>query len=320
MSPNDRFRTKRAVPKVESPAALPPVDHPVLEPAEEPSVPILSPERAGRPLDFSVVRMILGRKHIPRKRAWPLEVHWYQCLLFPFRSWPLAFGLAFGMAILAGVTAHLTPEIMKFSRSEPAFWVLCWSWGIITLVACGYVVGYLECTLASALAGEVGQIRWPGESLRIAMRSFCTWTYCFLVGPVIPAVVAWLFWLNCGDPAAIDWFILTELVAVGFGYWMLAVVAAGQRDRLFDANPVRIGATVQKIGVPALVALAIVSLLTMAHIIWFYIALVEVRADPLKGWLNLAGCCVTGLYVNAFLMRLLGVSCHLGTKPPLPAA
>jgi hypothetical protein len=317
MSPHDRFRTKKVVPRAESPVTVPPVDPTAVEPLAESPGPILSPEKAGRTLDFSLVRMVLGRKHHPRKRAWPLEHHWYQCLLFPFRSWPLVFGLAIGLMLHLGLTAHLLPEVMKFSKAEPAFWVLCWSWGIITLVFSGYITGFLECTLASALAGEVGQIRWPGESFRIAMRSFGRWLSCFMAGPVVLASAACLFWLESGDFAVIDWLILGELVVIAFGYWMLAVVAAGRRDRLRDANPVQIGENLLKMGVAPVVVLAVVGVVTLLQMVWVYFALGKVHADPLIGWLNLAGCCLSVLFVNAFLMRHLGIACHLGHKPPI---
>lgn len=315
MSPHDRFRTKKAVPPVETPAALPSVDHPELTVSQEPPAPIVSVERAGKPLNFSLVRMVLGRKHHPRKRAWPLEHHWYQCLLFPFRSWPLVFGLAFGLAVHLGITSLLLPEVMKLANSEPAFWVICWSWGMITLVFSGYVVGFLECTLASALAGEVGQIRWPGESFRIAMRSFGRWFSCFLAGPVVLVTIAVVFWLKSGDLAVIDRLILGELIVIAFSYWMLAVVAAGRTDRLRDANPVQIGANLQKMGLPSLVALVAVAMATGLHLVWCSFALEAVHANPLQGWLNLCGCCLSVLFADTFLMRLLGVACHHGYRP-----
>jgi hypothetical protein len=160
--------------------------------------------------------------------------------------------------------------------------------------------------LASALVGEVGQIRWPGESLKMAMRSLATWLICFLAGPIIPASMGLAFWLNGGDPILIDWLILVELMLVMFGYWMLAVVAVSRSDRLLDANPIAVAELVARLGTTAMAAVVAIALLSAAQLAGLYVALDQVHGDPAIGWSMLFGCWVSVLITGTYLMRFLG--------------
>ena len=52
-------------------------------------------------------------------------------------------------------------------------------------------------------------------------------------------LIAGLFWLHAGDLAPIDWFLLSELVAVAAAYWLFCLLAVAIDQRLSSANPLR---------------------------------------------------------------------------------
>src|SRR5262249_17500 len=77
--------------------------------------------------------------------------------------------------------------------------VLGWIGVVLTAAVLGYAFGFLDCSLAAAAAGEVRRVRWPGNDLRLAVRSLGRWLFAFLAGPVVAAAVGFFYWLHCGE-------------------------------------------------------------------------------------------------------------------------
>jgi hypothetical protein len=256
----------------------------------------------------SLVRLTFSRKERSNRRR-GLETHWCQCLLFPLRALTLIFALAVALTVMTGIAFVLVSERGGLAAE------LTWDslarllWLAIPVLIVGYTCGFLDCTLASAAVGEMPMVRWPGRNVSLALRSLVTWVACFLAGPIVPAGILFLYWSQCGDPELVDWLIWAELVVVGIGYWLLAIVAVSLRDRLRDANPVQIIVLVRRVGFRLLIAALVAALVFLGYGVLALNA-IELLHKEVSGLLFLAGYWFSALFLAAFLFRLLGVWCY----------
>jgi hypothetical protein len=284
-----------------TPPALP------LRALEEPTqVPVAAP----RPLDPTVVRLKKTRRTHRRfasRYNWPLETHWYECLGYPFRAWPLVLALAGAMALLTLVVALLLPPALADVGPDAMGIPVALASLLGTLTAVAYVCGFLDCVLASATAGESQQVRWPGRDLLFVYRSFLVWGLAFLSVPAPLAVLGFYYWLYCGDLALVDWVILLELGVVGAGYWLLAVLAVSRSGRLRDANPWRVVELAGHLGWRVLAAAGLAGVLILAHT-WLAFWTAGVLHDRLiLGLLLAVGCWLSWLNWATVLFRVLGI-------------
>src|SRR5436189_1665908 len=187
MSPLERMRARKYAPPVDTP---PPSDagSPVSMPHDPPSAsPTVDPGSwPRRHPSTSLLRMVTGRGKQSRSR-WPLETHWYQCLLYPCRVWLVLFGLAAALNLLTGIAAFLWPEFLDVSRQPPGYSVAFALCLLPPLLVAGYACGFVRCVLSSAVAGETRHVYWPGRSLGLAVKGTAAVLTCFLAGPVVPA-------------------------------------------------------------------------------------------------------------------------------------
>jgi hypothetical protein len=252
-------------------------------------------------------RKLRPRRHIPRQ----LETRWYQCLAYPFRAWPLLASLAAVLTALSGMVASpLVPAFLQMWNERPDelwLWAVC---SIGPLVALGYVCGTLDCVLCAGISGEVQSIRWPGYNLALVVRSALTWLFCFLAGPVVPLALAVVYWYNAGDLDWLDRWILAEMCIIAFGYWFFALVAVYQRERLLDANPVKIGELVGRLGAGLFVIALLAAVGSWFHVRWLFAALGEIHTVPLLGVLSVFVCWLSVLMGATFFFRLVGIWCY----------
>ncbi len=269
---------------------------------------------APRPPTPEIVRQLvphgLPSRSAIRRRAWQLETQWYQCLLYPCRAWPLVLGLAAALAGLTGFAALVLPELVSEAQLELPWLVLVAAlWLLAPFLIVGYACGFLDCVLASAAAGEVRHIRWPGRNLLLVLKSTATWLVCFVAGPVVPAGAGLVYWINCGDPGLLDWLILAELGTLAISYWLLTLLAVSQRDRLLDANPVQVVKLVHRLGHRSVAVAAGASVLAITHGVLMFLAVEDLHRNLGAGSLLLAACWLSAMYWATFLLRLLGVWC-----------
>ena len=265
-----------------------------------------SPSRLGRPARQE-------RKAAPQPGGgWPrrryVETHWYQSLLLPWRAWPLVLGLAFVLTVLAGGGALATPGLLGAFRAAGSWLLwLCLPFFSIPLALLGYGSGFLDCVLTSAMAGEVGTIRWPGRDFVLALKSGARWLLCFLAGPAIPAGLSVLYWIHAGELAFLDWLILVELNILAVSAWFLLVLAANQQARLRDANPLRVLELIQRLGQRLVVWAVFAAVLVLAHGWLASVALQKVHHDVATGGSLLFLAWISGLLFAGFLFRWVGV-------------
>jgi hypothetical protein len=265
------------------------------------------------PLDRRLVNEVLAqrkRRRLESSRDWRLETHWYQCLLYPFRAWPLVFGLATGLALCTAVLAVVLSREERLANAPG--WVL-WLhglWGVIPLIILSYLFGFLDCVMASGIAGEYRHVRWPGRRIELALKSCVTWLFCFLAGPIVPLALAYVFWLQAGDLEVIDRLILAELIVVAFGYWILVLLTVNARDGIVNVNPLRVVEQVEQLGWRSIGVAGAGGFLILIHGLLAFAALADLHHDESRGWFALILCTVSGMFWITFVFRLLGVWCY----------
>jgi hypothetical protein len=316
MSPKDRWRTRRVVPRPDGPPpddaitaaggaltarpAPPPIDWTEPELSADPT-----------PLEVESVRLRQPPKPAPPRRGrWELETNGYQCLAYPFHVWRSVLGLAVLLTGLAGGVALLAPSLLQQPPDAFTFWFVTLSLGLFLFTAVSYACAFLQSVLAAALAGQVHHPRWPGRDLKLAVRCGVLVLASFLAGPVVFAAAGLLYWLYGGRPQLVDWLILAELGAAAVAFWLLALVAVSRHGRLRDANPLRVADVTARLGWRPLGVVLLAAAVAVGHGLMTAFALQELHQDRLQGWLWLSECGLVGMFCATFLLRWLGVSCH----------
>src|SRR6185437_14260155 len=176
----------------------------------------------------------------------------------------------------------------------------------------------VECALRSALAGEGPGAYWPGWHIGNVLKSGLRWLFCFLAGPIVLVALAGYYWLYGGDLTRLDWLIVAELGTLAIAYWMLAIVATNESNRLRDANPLRVAQLIYRLRYRAIVPVLVVPALVFVHGLVALFALAELHRPTILGWPMLLAFWCSALFWATFLLRWLGVWCYRNPRmPPL---
>jgi hypothetical protein len=261
-----------------------------------------------------------SRKPRERRRR-QLEQHWYQCLAYPLLNWIAILILSLILSLwMTGLVLAIPklPRLSEMSLQDGFPWIAS-VLGLILMAAYAYAT--VECALTSALGGDGPGSYGPSWNPTLSFKSGLRWLICFFAGPIFLIAVAVYYWFYGGDLEVLDWAILAELGVAAAAYWLLAIVSANERNRLRDANPLRVAQLVHRLKHRALVPILIAPALLVAHVLLALLAVATLHQNVFEGWLLLAFCWCSGLLWSAFLFRLLGVWCY--RSPPLssePAA
>lgn len=282
------------------------------------AAPLTAAEKAklGRPVGLSLpppAAEAPNQSGVPqRKWSWrrarrvlSLERHWYECLRFPIYATPLLLPAALGMTALSGITALALSQLSAVEIRSAGILAVCWVAPVLTL---GYLCGFLQCVLASAAAGETGFVSGPGIELLI-VRALPTWIICLLAGPIVFFAAAFWFWYHAGDPTLFDWLIVIELGLVGAAHWLLTLVAVQQSGRLRDANPVRVGDLIRRMGYTIVFATLGATAIGLLFGLLVIKALQLMHEEFIAGWALLFAAWLGGLGWLTFVFRLLGLWC-----------
>ncbi len=256
---------------------------------------------------------ILDKLHRPApkvRRRRHLEQRWSQCLTYPILNWKVFFCFAFVLSVFTASLILSFQKLPPFSEATREDWVV-WliAAGILGVIAT-YAYATVECALASALAGQGPAPCWPSLRAAFPLKSALRCLVCFLAGPVLLVALAAYYWLYGGDLEALDGLILTELGVFTVAYWFLSVVSTNERNRLRDANPMRVAQLVQRLSYRAVVPVLIAPALVIPHVLGGLFALNILHQQFFSGWLLLTVCWWSGIFWAAFLFRLLGVWCY----------
>ncbi len=257
------------------------------------------------------------QKRRPRRRRG--TAGWYDCAAYPFRAWPLLVSLAAALTTVTGAGVLLVPQLYDTAADTGQVLGVGWAGVFLLLGLGGYVAGFLDCALASALAGHFGDVRWPGANIFLVLKSLARWLICLVGGPALLAGAGYLYWLHCGDVDWLDRIILAEVAVAAAGYALLALAASNERDRLLAANPLRVLEVGERLGYRALVLAGAAAAVVLGCGHFLFVALEELHRNVLGGWLLLALAWTALLFLASFLFRLLGLWCYR-RRPPLPPA
>jgi hypothetical protein len=271
----------------------------VVEIAMPPSTPLTY--RQPRSLDFAKAKR--------RPRSWQRETHWYEFLFYPLRALPRLFCLAMTWATVIAIVVAILPDdwtTLEFIARAPCI--------LFIFLILGYTVACLDATFAAARAGDSGYIARPrNERLFQAVRAGSRAVFCFLAGPIVPAIVAVWFWLDNGDFEWVDWLICWELWILAIGYWTLALLALQARGRYRDASPAAIIKLVRRLGYRVLVAVLLISIIVIVHGFLMLGAVQEMHGGH-GGWFVMLWCWVGLLFGVVLLLRWLGVTAFQAGK------
>jgi hypothetical protein len=259
-----------------------------------------------------------------------LEKRWYECLVYPFRVLPVLLPLATLLTLLSATAVRGLPSLME-AQPPPGFvgWLAIGAAGFLAaLTVFGYACGFLQCVLTLSAAGEAREVLWSGRDMAVVPKATARWLVCFLAGPVVPVVGAYFYWLHGGDLGVLDWIIFAELVIVAVAYWLLAIVAATRRDRLRDANPLRVAELIERLGPRVILAAGLAGVLMLAHGLGMFLALKQTHLNTLGGIVLLFLCWLTMLFGMTFVCRLVGLwsyrnlwwSVTAAKSPPPPSS
>jgi hypothetical protein len=311
LTPAERLRRRVQAPRVDPPVLSPP------EPAEAP-LSAAVPE----PPDFADPSLVTLRSaeglpaSTPTRRRrrtsagaepWVLResLPWF----YASRALLIVLVLALALTAATGLVVSALPEALDSQMQSQGPWPAVLLGGL-PLAILAYYCAVLHCAFASAAAGEVWLGRWPMCDLDLVLRSTARCLFGFLAGPIVPAAVGLLFWLNSGDLALIDRLILAELGLATIAYWVLVVAAVSDSNRLRDASPPKLVGFVSRMGWRMPGAVVPASALLLADGLLGWSALEEIAESPGRGLLLLGGASFGGMVGLIFLFHLLGRWCH----------
>jgi hypothetical protein len=229
-------------------------------------------------------------------------------LLFPLRAWPLVFGLALALSVLTGSGLLVLPQIID-ELDQRRFYIILPFLALGPLFALGYLCAFLQCVLSSGVTGEAGRVRWPAGDGLLIVKSSLLWIFCFLAGPVVPAVVAFLFWFEGADPEIVDWLIIGELSFAAVAHWLFSLLAVSRRDRLRDLNPAGVAEVAHRLGVRGAFAVLLATTLALAHAAAIVFSLEFLQRQAGRGGLLLFAAWLSALFWATFFFRWLGLWC-----------
>jgi hypothetical protein len=236
------------------------------------------------------------------QRAWPLEKYWIEFLAYPLRALPAALVLSVLWATLIAFLGAMMPDqwdaVEVLTRSP----VL-----LVVFVLFGVTVAFLQATLRAALAGKAGFLAMPERDLREIVRGGVQGGLAFLAGPVVPAVVGFIFWSQSGELKGVDWLILWELGLLAVGYWALAMLSVQRRNRLSDLRPAAVMDEARDIGWRAPLVAVLIALPVVGQALHTLGALDRPDRSA-GGWLLLVATWTGQLTWMVFVLRWYGVS------------
>jgi hypothetical protein len=215
------------------------------------------------------------------------------------------------MAVLLTVFSGLI--LVGLSPAESA---LPKNWLSLALVSFGLLampfllgnVGNYLCMSMSLAAGESRKpvAAAPKSDVDRVLLYFSRWLLCLVAGPLWIFLGTYLYWLNCGELRAIDWFIFVELLSIGAGYWFAAVLSVELDQSIFSANPLRVLRTVTQLG-PRFLLYMVYGFAAIATPTAIMIAAIAASpTNPFAALALIAVAWVVGLYLAAGVVQALG--------------
>jgi hypothetical protein len=259
-------------------------------------------------IDRDKVRRLLkeARKELTQRHEyrqhWSLETHWSHCLLYPLRlalyvgllSVAWATATALGVAFLPD-TWNAT-QLSVYIPLSPFY-----------LVLIAYTLALLQTTFRSASRGAGGLEAVPRMDPVPIARSGLQGLLCLVVGPIVPLIVAYFFWIDSGEIEAVDRLILAELGMVAMICWALLFLAVTDKDSFLSANPLAVVKLIQRHSFRVPLTALVMAVALVGHGYLMFNALEDMYRG-LLGWMELVGLWAGMLYWLLFVLRWYGLS------------
>jgi hypothetical protein len=143
------------------------------------------------------------------------------------------------------VTAGFTNGFQTF-RPVSFFFILPFVLPLGAVIS--YILLYLGRVLASTAGGDLHPPRWPDLEFSGLVFGMGRWLWAGFVGGVFGGIPALFYWIRCGDIDLFDAMILTELLAIGAIYALMALLAAILHEDLLAANPITVLGAIRRVG------------------------------------------------------------------------
>jgi hypothetical protein len=171
-------------------------------------------------------------------------------------------------------------------------------------VLVGYCALLLNRSLATAARPETaGPVRFGLDS---AVGALAVWIGCFLAGPVVPAALACLYWMQCGDPAVLDWMIIAELVVPAVAWWLAALTVVNATGAA--ATPGRVIDVLWRLGWRSWRAACLNVILAAGGIAGLAFAARLIHQESPAGYLLLMLSSAGGVFAQGLILRRLGLA------------
>lgn len=175
-------------------------------------------------------------------------------------------------------------------------------------VPLGYALLFLGKVAASSAVGEIHHPHLPDWDLSDILFGFGRWVWAGLIGGVVGGLPATAYWVYCGDVDLFDAMILSELLAVGAVYALMALLASILYEDILAANPFTVIGAIVRVGWgyawPCLLAGSAVTAAVTLAVASFEVTTPEVSAFLLWFfWL-------VALYLSMVVLRVLGLFYH----------
>jgi hypothetical protein len=241
----------------------------------------------------------------PKKKGLPtnLEEIWEQYILLPFRGGRALFFLSLLLTCALGAVLYQLASSGNLLEDGPQALAGGALLLVVVLVQCGCWYGMLS----AVLAGEHDLLSWGGRDFGRVMIGVAYGLACFLAGPAVLLLIAYLFWMNSGDFTWVDWAILGELVGVAAAYWVFCLLAVAIDQNVLSANPFRVAGLALWLGVPsAIIAACVAMVAAVGHAYLIWLNLLEVHEDT-SCWFWLLVLFMSAQVWTTYLLLWLGL-------------
>jgi hypothetical protein len=233
-------------------------------------------------------------------------VTWTITFGFSLGTFPVLLGLGSLLGLGIGLWLRLLPDALQHAEGpwtgNPFFAIA----GLMCLVITGCCASLLNRVLSAPARVRVDGAAPVRLGLDNAVIGLAVWVGCFLMGPILPVTLAWLYWMQCGDPALIDWIILGELLVPAVAYWLTAIFLVSATGRLTEATPPRVIHALWRLGSRGAAAVVLICVLLAGTWAAILTAGRMIHQDEPGGYLLLTLWTAGAVLASGVLFRELG--------------
>jgi hypothetical protein len=278
--------------------------------------PVPAAESSRRPQPQEVLARIQHRSSLVVHREQP-ETGWLGTFVYTLPTLPWLALLAVGLAITCGVVFDRLPDFLQSNSRRPLeleIFIPC-ALAIPALLLCATPL--LSGVLILGMEGSLKVVCRP--RFDDLLRAVAQWLACLAAGPAPLLAAAAGYWIHCGDMQAIDWLIVVELVALGSGILLAALVVTSPGGGFRKLHPFAILQVTRSFGwlFAGTSLFAAGEILGLSYLASY--AASRIRDEPVLATVCLGFGWFAALAALAFLFRRLGLWYFRACQAELPS-